>query len=233
MWKNNKIYKRSRKIHKFITRIDLFGVMGENKTNIKRKFLNILMIVIILLIYAFSNRLYSEEIKKIDEILNESSRNNILLCIAAVFILIILWKYIKKSEHGEIPAEIPVPLEWKWKEEMGKTIKTWNLTITGILLLILLVFMGISALYVTSIVYFSFNLAQYFLLTPKFEIHNDILAVVMILAFLIIVMMWSQIDFFFPEGTILFFIFFLFAFIWLFYGGGMEEFHWWLRRRNR
>ncbi|MBU7032528.1 MAG: hypothetical protein HXS53_08355 [Theionarchaea archaeon] len=198
-----------------------------------RKLLNIFIIVIVLLIYALSHHLNLEEIITIDKILNESLRNNILLCIAAAWFSIILWKYIKKSERVEIPAEIPVPLEWKWKEEIGKTIKTWNRTITGIVFIILLVFMDISALYITSIIYFSLNLTQYFLLTPKFEIHNDILAVVMILAFLIIVMMWSQIDIFFPEGTILFFIFFLVAFIWLFYGGGIEEFHWWLRHRNR
>ena len=207
--------------------------MGEKISDKKRQSFYILISVIVLLAYIIFFYWNPQGMRKIDELLDEPLKTNILLCIAAAGFLIMLWKYIKKSEHAEIPTGIPVPVESKWKEEFGNTIKTWKTIMTSILLIILLVFMGTSAIYVTIIIYFSMNLAQYILLTPKLEIHNDMLAIFMILAFLVIIIVWSQINIFFPGGAALFFVFFLCAFIWLFYGGRIDEVHWWFRHRKK
>jgi hypothetical protein len=163
------------------------------------------------------------EITRLDNILGEDPEFTILVIIAGSALVIMLLHYVKRSEHGVTPPATTSPTEVKWRENTGNRIRETKGIVALISFLIAGVFMGYNALYLAFAVYVCMRLAQYLFLNPKRETLKDALAIIMILVLLVVVIVWVAVDILFPEGTVLFVIFYILLFVYLFWGGGLDS----------
>lgn len=179
----------------------------------------LVFVVIALIIFGMD----LSEVAGLDDILGENPELTILTVIAGVALVVSVLIYLKRSEHKVTPTGMTFPAEIKWRENLGNRIKETKVIAALISFLIAAVFIGRSAFYLAFAVYAGLRFAQYLFLNPKREIFKDALAIIMIVAFLVIVIIWARVDIFFPAGAVLFVIFFLLLFMYLFWGGGLDH----------
>lgn len=163
------------------------------------------------------------EVAGLDDILGENPELTALMIAAGVALVGSVLIYLKRSEHKVTPTGMTFPAEIKWRENLGNRIKETKAIAALISFLIAALFMGRNAFYLAFAVYAGLRFTQYLFLNPKREILKDALAIIMIVVFLVIVIIWAKVDIFFPAGAVLFVIFFLLLFMYLFWGGGLDN----------
>lgn len=178
---------------------------------------------VFVLIAVIIFRIDISEVAGLDDILGETPELTILMITAGAALVVSLWNYSRRSEHKETPAGMTFPTEIKWRENVGNRIKETNAIVALISFLIAAVFIGLNAFYLAFAVYTGMRLAQYIFLGPKREILRNALAIIMIVGFLVVVIVWVVVDIFFPTGAVLFVIFFILLFVYLFWGGGLDN----------
>lgn len=147
---------------------------------------------------------------------------NTLRILAGFFILIALWRYLRKRQAREDTPLVFV-LENKWREDIGNKIKDTKEIAAACLFLVATFYVGYNAFSFLLVAYAVMRLAEYLLLESKVKILENVLAFAMIVGFFIVIIFWVPSDFFSPVLAVLFLVVFLIVFVMIFWVFGFDR----------
>jgi small-conductance mechanosensitive channel len=158
-------------------------------------------------------------------LLVESLGYTVLITLTLAAILKAFQKYVQKNRsvsRSVSPGAAALPEETRWREDIGKKIKKTKEIVSVVSFVVAFVFTGYNAAFIAAAVYALMRFIQYVLLEPQWKIRKDICAVIAIVGFLGIIILWaSHPSIFSPVLAFLLLLVFCFLFIVHFYLGGL------------